>query len=72
MCWNSEQTRWARKPAVTLPCDGRVMGRLWESEGASDPRDQVDGYDDGRGSSWWDGSEVRKARGGHTAVIDSG
>lgn len=51
---------------------GVVMGRLWELERASDPRDQVDGYDDGRGSSWWDGSEVRKARGGHTAVIDSG
>ena len=51
---------------------GVVTGQLWESEGASDPRDQVDGYDDGRGSSWWDGSEVRKARGGHMAVIDSG
>ena len=34
---------------------GVVTGQLWESEGASDPRDQVDGYDDGRGSSWWDG-----------------
>ena len=51
---------------------GVVTGQLWESEGASDPRDQVDGYDDGRGSSWWDGSEVRKASGGHMAVIDSG